>query len=269
MRCAIYIFYNTKFLQGAMSTLMSFLDCYDNLGHTFDIYNVNNDICELDMEENKKLVAMLKTYKCFNKMELLDIPESHIGFYKKQMKLCPSYGVAMSILTYEMFNKDLQDYDRVFYLDADLLFLKPNLDFFNNDFDIGVVPSIGNNFNKFGRHYVINKELNYKERPHNLNAGFFCIRAKSMDFRRVYNDLISFHLNWFRTNKADKVFEQIIIAKYMKSDEFNYKIKCFGIGNNCLRTLLHDNRYDYIFSTFDVNMIHYGSFKPFLTFFYI
>ena len=186
-RSVIFLFFNDLYIQGALITLLSFLNCYSE--YFFDIRYVKNNFCYIDKNKEEKLLNILKNFKNLVNIKTLDIDENKIFFYSKQSKFCVNHGISISILTYEMFNLSFQDYQKIFYLDADLIFLKKNTTFFDNNFDIAVFPDLGmtnfafENLNKFNLNSPIDftrTDLNYE-----LNAGFFCIESIKFKFKKI------------------------------------------------------------------------------------
>ena len=166
-------------------------------------------------------------------------------------------GVPLSILTYEIFNITFKNYDKLFYMDADLQFVGKSDYLFDDNFDILVFPDIGLNYRQFKNIRDICFEVsNYHTTKIFFNAGFIIINPKNINFKDIILNLFSYHMKNIRRVKT--LYEQSLLNLYFKQLK-HLKIN-FGKIYDCLliRVLENNNQ----FNKELINMIHYVGVKP-------
>lgn len=265
---ALYMFYNTKYLEAAFITINSFLECYGKLISSIDVYYIDNEYCELDKKKHERMKSMLYTsHRNLKNIKELKISKEMVKFYISQKKYCEGNqsAIPLSVFTYEMLNSEFQKYDKVFCVDADVIFLKPNIEFITlQNFDIGGCPDLGFNYNNLAirtEHYDYEYPLDYKKTILKYNAGFFVINPKRFDLGKEKNALLEYHIkNIDRQFGKFFQFDQDIIGSFLQENKRLTSL-CFDHTNNCLKRVLVNNRFSQMIN--EVNMIHYVGAKPF------
>jgi lipopolysaccharide biosynthesis glycosyltransferase len=253
-RCAVFIFYNTEYLNGAMVTLHTFFNAYSSVDHVFDLYYLSNHLCQLDESLNRNLINSLR-YRNVGRISALHVDQSRLDFYQQEMERYKGSGVNLSIFTYEAFSSQFQDYRRLFYMDADLLFIRPNLEWLEEDFQLSICPDLG--IKKWLKKPKIGRV--YQKEEILLNAGLIVVNPRRLDLSDFYTRLIDYHRENMTSNYP--LFEQGLLGRFLKGTAYDVLFSSYK--NNMLRRLLISDHFQA--NSQQASMVHYVGFKPFST----
>ena len=263
---AIYIFFDDNYLNLANITLLSFLSNYHQF--KFDVYYVKNSLCKLSDKSLCSFINHIEKYTT-NVEQILNlcIPYERLNFYINDSKKWgkKTKGVPISILTYEIFSHQFEKYEKLFYLDADLQFIKPNKDLFlNNTYDILVYPDIGVNYKKLKRKGVRKylKIHDYSDKM-DFNAGFIILNCKKIwgkNNDNLINELLRFHKD--HIHSVEKLYEQKVLNMFFFKKLCEKLTIKLGTMHDCFLKSVYkvDPNYGKLD---DVRMIHYTGIKPY------
>jgi len=238
MRTCVCTITDNNFVIGVVTMLYSFFET--NKWYDGDVIIFYSDIiCPLSFFNRNKIEKQF-----INKnIKFKKVDESK---YESIMKL-KLVRTVPSIFTFEAFELD---YDRVVYLDADMIVINDVKHLFDISYDLGVTIDEWKTYNKTPSLSKLYHKTGYEE----FNGGLFSI-GKALLNKGIRDKLIE-HT---KTQKSWKLWDQTILNSYFH-ENLN-QIYYFGSDFNSLKRCFdnsHINRY----KKFRPNIIHYVGKKP-------
>lgn len=224
---------NDDFLIGAQTMIYSFLTNNPWFNHKIIVFH-NKIYSQLSSNSMDKL----------SKIYPVEFREVNTDDYSKLVNVFKSSGrnpmrFIPSLLTFEAFEL-AKEFDKVLYLDADMLVLSDISELFHISGEIVVTPDAG--------------EYNLKNEYSIFNGGFLLIDNSSA-YREHKKRILEFSENMKDMQLAD----QSIMNAY-----FKYQIKMLDSRFNCLKRCFPDTQFNK-FQNSGVKIIHYVGAKPWQT----
>lgn len=220
---------NNEFIDGLMVMLSSFLRnntwfkgkvivYYHDQYSPISITNMNRarSLCEniefkqVDVSQYEKLISK------FLKMK------------KAQSRLIPS------LFTFEVF-EDIKHFDKILYLDSDMLVLNDISEIFKLNHDITVTPDAGE----------------YIKREYSVFNGGFLLLNNSISDKEYKKKLI---------DHANSLHNMVLADQTIMNSFFPGRLPMLGIEYNCLKRCFPDNKFNQFNS--NIKIIHYVGSKP-------
>jgi lipopolysaccharide biosynthesis glycosyltransferase len=234
-RISVCTICNNDFVQGAKVLIYSFLEKNKWFSGDINIFYcpTMSPLSEDNMEQLSRLyekiffrkVNLEEYSKVFNRFKKI-----YLGTLK--LRFLPS------LLTYEAFEL-IKEYDRVLYLDSDMVVLDNLYEIFTIDKEVIVTPDAG--------------EFNLSKSYHQFNGGFLLLKQSPLT-TSLKNLLIAHSII---SNKYE-LFEQSMMNEYLGKTVY-----CLDSRYNCLKRCFPDTKANLLNMYINkIKIIHYVGAKP-------
>lgn len=204
---------NDKVFDGALTTILSILkrtestEPFNFIIFTMDVSELNPNFTPMTDSQILFLDKLTKEYNSNNSVKKIDVTD----LYKKEFSGCPNEGCYCSPYTLIRLFADivLPEYDKLLYLDIDLLFNKDISLLYDIDIEGYEYAAARDHYGKF----LVN--------PNFVNAGVLLFNMKECKKTKLFDK----SRNWIKTKKLIFADESAIIRsttkKKMISQRFN------------------------------------------------
>ena len=204
---------NDKVFDGALTTILSILkrtestEPFNFIIFTMDVSELNPNFTPMTDSQIFFLDKLTKEYNSNNSVKKIDVTD----LYKKEFSGCPNEGCYCSPYTLIRLFADivLPEYDKLLYLDIDLLFNKDISLLYDIDIEGYEYAAARDHYGKF----LVN--------PNFVNAGVLLFNMKECKKTKLFDK----SRNWIKTKKLIFADESAIIRsttkKKMISQRFN------------------------------------------------
>ncbi|MBQ7881390.1 MAG: lipopolysaccharide biosynthesis protein [Treponema sp.] len=204
---------NDKVFDGALTTILSILkrtestEPFNFIIFTMDVSELNPNFTPMTDSQVLFLDKLTKEYNSNNSVKKIDVTD----LYKKEFSGCPNEGCYCSPYTLIRLFADivLSEYDKLLYLDIDLLFNKDISLLYDIDVEGYEYAAARDHYGKF----LVN--------PNFVNAGVLLFNMKECKKTKLFDK----SRNWIKTKKLIFADESAIIRsttkKKMISQRFN------------------------------------------------
>lgn len=204
---------NDKVFDGALTTILSILkrtestEPFNFIIFTMDVSELNPNFTPMTDSQILFLEKLTKEYNSNNSVKKIDVTD----LYKKEFSGCPNEGCYCSPYTLIRLFADivLPEYDKLLYLDIDLLFNKDISLLYDIDVEGYEYAAARDHYGKF----LVN--------PNFVNAGVLLFNMKECKKTKLFDK----SRNWIKTRKLIFADESAIIRsttkKKMISQRFN------------------------------------------------
>jgi len=220
---------NNEFIDGLMVMLSSFLR--NNVWFKGKIivyyHNEYSPISISNMNRAKSIYEDID-FKPVNVSQYQKLINKFLKMKKAQSRLIPS------LFTFEVF-EDIKYFDKILYLDSDMLVLNDISEIFKLNHDIVVTPDAGE----------------YIKREYSTFNGGFLLLSHSISDKEYKKKLI---------DHAETMKDMVLADQTIMNSFFPGGIPMLGIEYNCLKRCFPDNKFNQFNS--NIKIIHYVGSKP-------
>lgn len=221
---------NDEFVQGAQVLIYSFLKNNPWFNGDFIVF-YNNEYSRLSLENKNKMSKLYSKIE-FRNVDISDYSKV-IKRFKRLWKGKPQERFIPSLFTYEAFELT-REYDKVLFLDSDMLVTGNVSNLLNIEEDVTVTPDTGK--------YDVHKKYN------TFNGGFLLLNGDQSKYKA---GLLKF---------GEVTNNHALADQSMMNDYFNGNVSFLNSRYNCLKRCFNDRnfyRYDK-----QIKIIHYVGAKP-------